>query len=69
MFYAACSIGAVTNFSFAQFLLGTGLPWYVAGILGMAVTSVWNYGVNAMFTWRRDLRATQRHWAASAPHK
>ena len=66
IFYAACSIGAVTNFSFAQFLLGTGLPWYVAGVLGMAVTSVWNYGVNAMFTWRRDLRAAQRRAARSS---
>jgi dolichol-phosphate mannosyltransferase len=69
IFYAACSIGAVTNFSFAQFLLGTGLPWYVAGVLGMAVTSVWNYGVNAMFTWRRDLRAAQRRAAPSSPDR
>ncbi len=59
-FYAACSIGAVTNFSFAQFLLAAGLKWYIAGVLGMAVTSVWNYGVNAMFTWRRDVLAVQR---------
>ena len=59
-FYAACSIGAVTNFSFAQFLLAAGLKWYIAGVLGMAVTSVWNYGVTAMFTWRRDVLAVQR---------
>ena len=59
-YYVACSIGAVTNFSFAQFLLTAGLPWYLAGLLGMAVSSVWNYGVNAIFTWRRGVQAVQR---------
>jgi len=53
-FYAACSIGALTNVSFAQFMLGSGAPWYLAGISGMAISSVWNYGVNTIFTWRRD---------------
>ena len=53
-FYAACSIGALTNVSFAQFMLSSGAPWYLAGISGMAISSVWNYGVNTIFTWRRD---------------
>ena len=52
-FYAACSIGALTNVSFAQFMLSSGAPWYLAGISGMAISSVWNYGVNTIFTWRR----------------
>ena len=60
MYYLACSIGAITNLSFARFLLGAGLPWYLAGILGMAVSSVWNYGVNAIFTWRRVTRQLQQ---------
>jgi len=59
VYYIACSIGAVTNFGFAQFLLTAGFPWYLAGILGMAVSSVWNYGVNTIFTWRRGVRAVQ----------
>ena len=53
-FYIACSIGALTNVSFAQFMLSSGAPWYLAGISGMAISSVWNYGVNTIFTWRRD---------------
>ncbi len=54
VYYVACSVGAITNLSFAEFLLHSGLPWYLAGILGMAVSSVWNYGVNTILTWRRS---------------
>ncbi|HTS48252.1 MAG TPA: glycosyltransferase family 2 protein [Bryobacteraceae bacterium] len=63
IYYLACSVGAITNLSFARFLLGAGLPWYLAGILGMAVSSVWNYGVNVIFTWRRATRQMQRRGA------
>jgi dolichol-phosphate mannosyltransferase len=50
----ACSVGAVINVSFAQFLNRRGVPWYLAGISGMAISSVWNYGVNTVITWRRS---------------
>jgi dolichol-phosphate mannosyltransferase len=53
-FYAACSLGAVINLSFAQFLFHLGAAWYLAGLAGIAVSSVWNYGVNLVLTWRRD---------------
>jgi dolichol-phosphate mannosyltransferase len=53
-FYSACSLGAVINLSFAQFLFHLGLAWYLAGLAGMAVSSVWNYGVNLILTWRRN---------------
>jgi dolichol-phosphate mannosyltransferase len=52
-FYLACSIGAVASVSFAQFILNSHVPWYLAGISGMAISSVWNYGVNDLLTWRR----------------
>jgi dolichol-phosphate mannosyltransferase len=57
-FYLACSVGALTNITFAGFMLNSGAPWYVAGISGMALSSVWNYGVNTVFTWRRDRTRT-----------
>ncbi len=60
IYYVACSIGAVTNLAFAQFLLNKGSPWYIAGLAGMSISSVWNYGVNTVFTWRRGMRATER---------
>src|ERR1700678_3644317 len=55
-FYLACSLGALMNVSLAKFLLGSHVAWYLAGILGMATSSVWNYGVNTILTWRRSRR-------------
>jgi dolichol-phosphate mannosyltransferase len=52
-FYAACSLGAVINVAFANMLIQQGIPWYLAGISGTGISSVWNYGVNAVLTWRR----------------
>lgn len=51
-FCAACSVGALMNVSFANFLHRS-LPWYLAGVLGTVISSVWNYGVNTVLTWRR----------------
>jgi dolichol-phosphate mannosyltransferase len=51
-FCAACSVGALMNVSFANFLHRS-LPWYLAGVLGTMISSVWNYGVNTVLTWRR----------------
>jgi dolichol-phosphate mannosyltransferase len=53
-FYLACSLGALMNVSFAEFLHQQAIPWYVAGISGTAISSVWNYGVNTILTWRRS---------------
>jgi dolichol-phosphate mannosyltransferase len=52
-FYLACSLGALINVSFAELLLRAGFSWYLAGISGIAISSVWNYGVNTILTWRR----------------
>jgi dolichol-phosphate mannosyltransferase len=52
-FYVACSLGAYINVSFAQNLYKAHFPWYLAGLCGLAISSVWNYGVNTIVTWRR----------------
>ena len=52
-FYLACSVGALANLGFAGALIRRGVSWYFAGVGGVAVGSVWNYAVNAAFTWRR----------------
>ena len=52
-FYLACSLGALMNVSFAQFLHRHAVPWYLAGVSGTIISSVWNYGVNTILTWRR----------------
>jgi dolichol-phosphate mannosyltransferase len=52
-FVLICSIGAVANVGLASFLFGNGRSsWWLAGIAGAAMSSVWNYAVSAVFTWR-----------------
>lgn len=55
-FYIACSLGAVINVTFADLLIRQGVPWYLAGASGTGISSVWNYGVNTVLTWRRSRR-------------
>jgi dolichol-phosphate mannosyltransferase len=55
-FYVACSVGALVNLSVANSLFRSHVAWWLAAICGLAVSSVWNYGVNAVFTWRRSQR-------------
>jgi dolichol-phosphate mannosyltransferase len=52
-FILICGVGAVANVGLASFLFGNGRSsWWVAGIAGAAMSSVWNYAVSAVFTWR-----------------
>jgi dolichol-phosphate mannosyltransferase len=53
IFYLACSVGTWINISFSASLVQVRIPWYVAGLTGMAISSVWNYGVNTVLTWRK----------------
>jgi dolichol-phosphate mannosyltransferase len=51
-FYAICSLGAIANVGVAAFLFGEQATWWVAGLAGALVGSVWNYAISAHFTWR-----------------
>jgi dolichol-phosphate mannosyltransferase len=53
-FYLACAAGALINLSVADSLFRSHVVWWFAAICGIAVSSVWNYGVNTVFTWRRE---------------
>jgi dolichol-phosphate mannosyltransferase len=53
-FYLACSVGALMNVSFANYLHRLDVSWYLAGATGTIISSLWNYGVNTAFTWRRS---------------
>jgi dolichol-phosphate mannosyltransferase len=55
-FFLACSVGAAINLSVAQNLLDRGIPWLLSGMAGLAISSVWNYGVTSVTTWRRRRR-------------
>ena len=51
-FWVACSFGAWANVLFARSLLQSGVPWYLAGIAGIILSSVWNYSMSNLFTWQ-----------------
>jgi dolichol-phosphate mannosyltransferase len=69
LFYIACSFGVLINLETAEFARGVGFPWYAAGLIGLILSSVWNYGVTRIFTWRaiRKVHATRRAGRAPAP--
>jgi dolichol-phosphate mannosyltransferase len=69
IFCTACSVGVLINLSFAHRLLSAGLPWYFAGLSGLAISSFWNYGVNAIVTWRRTREFYESAPAAAAAAK
>jgi dolichol-phosphate mannosyltransferase len=51
-FYVICSLGAVANIGIASYLFAEQQRWWVAGIAGIIVGSVWNYAVSSVFTWK-----------------
>jgi len=51
-FALVCAVGAVANVSLASFLFGRQQSWWLAGIAGAAMSSVWNYAVSAVLTWK-----------------
>ena len=52
MFYLACSIGTLANVSVAAMLYDIRQVPLVAGLAGALMSSVFNYAVTRMFTWR-----------------
>jgi dolichol-phosphate mannosyltransferase len=51
-FALICSFGAVANVGIATLLFTQQHSiWWVAGIAGAAMSSVWNYAVSSTYTW------------------
>jgi dolichol-phosphate mannosyltransferase len=59
-FYAACAVGAVINVRIAELIRNAGSSLYLAGVVGLFIGSVWNYGATTVFTWRQHQRAVRR---------
>ncbi len=51
-FYAACSIGALANVSVAALIYQYEQVPLLAGLAGALMSSVFNYSVTRVFTWR-----------------
>jgi dolichol-phosphate mannosyltransferase len=52
-FYLICAVGAIGNIGIASYVFAADQQWWIAGIAGAIVGSVWNYAVSSVFTWRR----------------
>jgi len=59
-FYLACTFGALINIGLAEFSYRRGFPWYLAGAVGIVISSVWNYGMTSVLTWRTRQRKRKR---------
>ena len=65
-FYLACAVGGMTSYAIATLAYDRGLPWYIAAALGMMISSVWNYAVSSVFTWRVQRRRVSARVAKPA---
>jgi dolichol-phosphate mannosyltransferase len=52
-FYLICGIGAVGNVGVASYAFASSHTWWLAGVAGALVGSVWNFAMSSVFTWRR----------------
>jgi dolichol-phosphate mannosyltransferase len=52
-FYLVCSLGAVANVGIGSLVFDRLPEWWVAGIAGAVVGSVWNYVASGWLTWTR----------------
>lgn len=52
-FYAVCSLGAVANISIASVMFGLSHAPLFSGLVGAVMSSVFNYAVTRVVTWRR----------------
>jgi dolichol-phosphate mannosyltransferase len=51
-FYVICAFGTVANVGIAGYVFSRNEVWWLAGLAGIAVGSVWNYAVSSIFTWK-----------------
>jgi dolichol-phosphate mannosyltransferase len=52
-FVAVCGLGALANVGVASYLQGREARWWLAGLAGVVVGSVWNFAVTSRYTWKR----------------
>lgn len=56
-FTTACSIGALANVGVASYLFSMDQQWGLAALAGILVSTVWNYAVTMVYTWKVPQRA------------
>jgi len=57
VFSAVCALGAAANLNIASLMVDAGHEtWWSAGVVGAAMSLVWNYAVGSTLTWPRKAR-------------
>jgi dolichol-phosphate mannosyltransferase len=59
-FYVSCLIGLMVNVWVASSLLAQGTHWVLASIVGIILSSVWNYWITSVFVWKLNQRGGAR---------
>ena len=52
-FYLVCGLGMIANVGIGALIYGSDHRWWVAGLIGAATGSVWNYALSSALTWKR----------------
>jgi dolichol-phosphate mannosyltransferase len=52
-FYLLCGLGALANIGTGKVLFDAHHRWWVSGIAGAVIGSLWNFGASMLVTWRR----------------
>jgi dolichol-phosphate mannosyltransferase len=53
VFYAVCSIGALSNVGTSSWLYANYPVWWVAGLAGSVIAALWNFVATSKFVWSR----------------
>ena len=51
LFYAVCAIGAIANVAVGSWVFDHTYTWWLAGLCGLVIGSVWNYTLSSLFVW------------------
>jgi len=54
LFYAVCALGAVSNVGVGSWMFDRSHIWWLAGLSGLIIGSVWNYMLSSLFVWSRS---------------
>ena len=52
-FYLICGLGAFANVGVASYVFTSHHAWWMAGVAGAIVGSVWNFAMSSAFTWNQ----------------
>lgn len=52
-FYAVCSVGAAANVGIGTWVNGQDTQWWISGLAGILISSIWNFAASSMITWKK----------------